>query len=263
MWRADPHTHSVRSDGIKTWEEQAILAKNARLGLYGRTDHDVWAQEHTPSDDTSYLRGVEVSSREGHVLVYAPTGIKPVEFKIATPMTEVVKQANGEGLVVGLAHLGFFLPPGSASVQEARRITDKGMHIDFIEAGHPMLSARNLRKAGAIASEIGAAVTGSSDDHLGNIGRSFTTVFPRETDDPEKDFFSAIAARTTRVIEPEGKNPEASVSPVVRLRRVFFSLFNDKSAIKITNGHKFLGAFAKGAMERAVWEIGEGRTYGK
>jgi len=71
-YRGDCHLHSVHSDGLRTVEELAALARAAGLDFVNSSDHNtVAAHAHlgpVAGDDLLILTGEEITTRNGHYL---------------------------------------------------------------------------------------------------------------------------------------------------------------------------------------------------
>lgn len=199
FWKIDPHSHSTRSDGRIAPATRAKLAWQAGLDAYGETDHDVWARQEEPYDDgsTVRLKGVEVTTGIGHLLVFAPPGVNHIKIPMAYSLVETIRRVGGEGLRVVVPHINFGPVPASASVSALRRVYDAGLKVDGIETFHPFLKGKHSEIAEKVAYEFKIAQLGTGDDHTGNIGRRFVTAVPRKTNDPIADFFTALENRET------------------------------------------------------------------
>lgn len=212
-WQIDPHSHSNLSDGMYPSSQREQQAKMAGLDGYGATDHDLRVTSPITEGMPVRLNGMEVSTGVGHVLVFAPGGIALTRLPLGRSLVETVRRAHGEGLKVILPHVGFGIPPGSIPPSEISRLYDGGLSVEGIETRHPNFSKRHEQQAETLAILYNLARIGTSDDHTGNIGRKFVTIFPRETHDVEGDFWQALANRQTApgvatgdlVITPVGK----------------------------------------------------------
>ena len=169
--RLDLHVHSVHSpdSGLSL---EAIVAQLGAAGLQGfaLTDHNSIAgharlRELARSAPGSLLvPGVEVSTHDGHLLVYGVEELPPLR----RPLPETLDWVRGRGGVAVIAHpYRWAHGAGDALARTAR--------ADGIEAmnGHnrPVANAR----AELVAAQRGLAGTGGSDAHrLADLGRVYT-----------------------------------------------------------------------------------------
>ncbi len=215
FWKIDPHAHSIRSDGSISLVERATLAYQAGLDGYGETDHDVWARDEEPYDELiPRLKGVEVTTGMGHLLVYAPKGTDPKKIPMGYSLVETVRRVQGEGYKVIVPHMNFGPIPASVSLNALRRLYDAGYSVNGIEAEHTFYTKKHRSKAKSVAREFNIAEVGTGDDHTGNIGRRFYTLIPCVSNDPIADFYLSLENRTSVPIKseldllptPSGKN---------------------------------------------------------
>ncbi len=103
---ADLHMHTTVSDGCATVTQLLdYVAQRSHLSVIAITDHDrldasLWAYEHRAQYPFDIVPGVEVSSRDGHVLALWVT--KPVRRDMSLAETTAAIHEQG-GLAV-LAH---------------------------------------------------------------------------------------------------------------------------------------------------------------
>ncbi|HZY71023.1 MAG TPA: CehA/McbA family metallohydrolase [Thermoplasmata archaeon] len=174
--RLDLHVHSVASpDSRATIEEVADAAANAGLHGFALTDHNSifgwqWIsriRERFPR--LLVVPGVEVSTREGHLLVYGVSQLPPLR----RPLEETVEWVERHGGVSVLAHpLRFAHGVGAALARRAR--------VHAIESLNGHNSEVTNARAELIAAHRAIGTTGGSDAHDGlSVGRAFTE-FPEE-----------------------------------------------------------------------------------
>ena len=173
MFRVDLHVHSAHSaDSRLPLPDIADRLSYAGLSGVAITDHNSIAS-HAKIPELrrrfpSYLfvPGVEVSTAEGHLLVYGVEEMPPVR----RPLAETLDWARSRGGVTVLAHpLRWAHGVGPRYLESAR--------VDGVEAqnGHngPITNA----KAELIGARRHLALVGGSDAHaIREIGRSFTRV---------------------------------------------------------------------------------------
>lgn len=192
--RIDLHVHSVHSPDSRLGLEE-IVARLAYQGLRGfaLTDHNSVAGHRALAElarrNPSYLLlpGVEVSTREGHLLAYGVAEAPPSHRPVAET-AEWIRAHGGEPV---LAH------PFRWSHGVGRRVAEAAP-VAALESrnGHSSEIA-NLR-AEDVAARRNLGVTGGSDAHtLADLGRAFTQFDPavRTTD----DLLEALRRRATTV----------------------------------------------------------------
>ncbi|HYB79308.1 MAG TPA: CehA/McbA family metallohydrolase [Thermoplasmata archaeon] len=175
--RLDLHVHSHHSPD-SSLSIEAIVTHLAAHGLNGiaLTDHNTVAghaelaswQAKLP--DAVLLPGVEVSTLEGHLLVYGVHELPPM----GRPVVETVEWALGRGAVPVPAH-PFRLSHGVGRAVALR------VPVPALETVNGHNSPRANRKAAAVAGARSLATTGGSDVHeLSDLGRAYTE-FPEGT----------------------------------------------------------------------------------
>jgi len=155
--KIDIHTHSSYSDGANTPGEMVRYAKKIGLDGIAITDHNVIdgaikALRYN-SEDFTVIPGIEVSSKEGHILGLGITEL--IERTI--PAEEVVERIHELGGIAIAAHPYDRFRSG---------VGDLIYKIDFdaIEVinGRTLLTTRDMRK---IAKNIKLPKVGGSDAH--------------------------------------------------------------------------------------------------
>lgn len=174
--RIDLHVHSTASpDSRATIEQVADAAANAGLNGFALTDHNSilgwrWIdriRERYPR--LFVVPGVEVSTKEGHLLVYGVSELPPIR----RPLEETVEWVERHGGVAVLAHpLRLAHGVGAALARRAR--------VHAIESLNGHNSEVTNARAELIAAHRAIGTTGGSDAHDGeSVGRAFT-IFPEE-----------------------------------------------------------------------------------
>ncbi len=191
--RLDLHVHSLHSpDGrvpLEAWVNQLGIA-----GLQGfaLTDHNTidghrrLAELAREYPMYRFLPGVEVSTREGHLLVYGVEELPPVR----RPIDETLDWVRARGALAVLAH------PFRWAHGVGRRVAERA-RADGIEAmnGHNAVIAN--ARAELLAARRGLAETGGSDAHeLAELGRAFTE-FPIGVGSTE-DLLTELRSRHSR-----------------------------------------------------------------
>ncbi|MHB1501098.1 MAG: PHP domain-containing protein [Candidatus Dormibacteria bacterium] len=219
---ADPHAHTLSSDGMVSSRELVLAAAGARIQVLAVTDHDTFrgvgeAVEAGLEFGVEVVAGEEVTTEHRanvHVLGLFLRG--PV--RMGMPVGETIRAIRDQGGLAILAHP--FMPTYFASITPAalRRLIAHGT-VDGIELRHtaPTLPQR-VRELDSFyelhQDRLGAAI-GSSDSHFGarDLART-VTVFPGST---AQDLRRAIADRQTRPLE--GYLRPAGPSLSTRLRQ--------------------------------------------
>ena len=180
--RLDLHVHSRHSpDSRLTLDALASRLPFVELRGFAVTDHNsVRSHEELPElrkrfPGYVFLPGVEVSTADGHLLVYGVSERPPPH----RPIAETIDWALARGGVPVLAH------PFRWGHGVGRRVATavRGSGIE-VRNGHTSLLAN--MKAELLAAQRNLVATGGSDVHeLRDLGRAFTE-FPaeaRSTDD--------------------------------------------------------------------------------
>lgn len=223
--RADVHMHTNLGDG---WASPARVIEEAtrrQLTLIAVTDHDhlegakrVEELLHKQNSPLQMITGVEVSTRQGHLLGLfvkkAPKTLRSVEESI-----DAIKEQGG--LVIVPHPLGRLVP--SLSRSKIDSLLEKGYQIDGIEVYNPTPANASQRATVRTANqEWHLAETGGSDAHFWqHIGAAYT-LFPGTT--PE-DLRQAIAERTVRAGGQE--QPPIHLSPGIYVAQCAWSWFVD------------------------------------
>lgn len=205
MGLADPHCHTVASDGMVTPAELVAAAGAAGLDLIAVCDHDTMAHVAETVDrgeeaGLAVIAGQEITTRwpaQTHVLGWFLERAIPMNLTLA----DTVDAIHDQGGLAVIPHP--FMPTYFASCQPgmlARLIESRT--LDAIELLHtsPTTAARMARLLEFYEEHrdrLGAAV-GGSDSHFGrhDLARALTE-FEGTT---AADFRRAVEARTTRPV---------------------------------------------------------------
>jgi predicted metal-dependent phosphoesterase TrpH len=176
-FRLDLHVHSQHSpDSLLTLE--TIASRLGSLGLSGfaLTDHNTLdghaelARMSAQFPEFVFVPGVEISTREGHLLVYGVTVTPPAGLAVA----DTIEWVRDRGGVCVLAH-PFRLAHGVGRTV-AERVCVTG--IETVN-GHNSPGANG--RAADVAARRHLATTGGSDAHqTTDLGRAYTE-FPEGT----------------------------------------------------------------------------------
>jgi len=169
--RIDLHVHSEHSpDSELRVEEAAPLLKSAGFLGFALTDHNSVAGHQKLFDLRSkfpgflFVPGVEVSTREGHLLAYGVTSVPPPH----RPIAETAQWVAVQGGVAVLAH------PFRRSHGVGLRVAE-AVSVSALESRNGHTSEVANAKAGLVAARRQLGTTGGSDAHaLADLGRAFT-----------------------------------------------------------------------------------------
>ncbi|MFN8375193.1 MAG: PHP-associated domain-containing protein [Anaerolineae bacterium] len=176
---ADLHMHTKASDGLPTVQQLLDhVARKTNLDVIAVTDHDVldaslWAYEQRANYAFDIIPGVEITTREGHVLGLWVT--KPIPRRMSLKETAAAVHEQG-GLAI-LAHPGEVLIAGRNVWRHLRNpqvLIDAELDaLEMYNAG--AITPRGNRLAARICAKAGLPVVGNSDAHtLGGIGCGVT-----------------------------------------------------------------------------------------
>lgn len=192
--RADPHCHTLASDGMVTAQQLVEAAVAAHLDLIAITDHDTMAQAWGDYAGISVVRGEEITTgwpAQTHILGWFLQ--KPIRSGMS--VEDTVAAIHDQGGLAVIPHP--FMPTYFGSIQPSmlRRLIEKHT-VDAIETMSTVPMGRRRRKQledfyAANRDRLGAAV-GASDCHFGahDLGVVVTNY--------EGDFRAGIKQKATR-----------------------------------------------------------------
>lgn len=222
---ADLHLHTNLGDG---WISPARLVREAtrrQLTVIAVTDHDHLegarrVEELLAGQDSgvTLIRGVEVSTRNGHLLGLFVTK-PPRPMRSAEESIDAIKEQGG--LVIVPHPLGRLVP--SLTRRKIETLLAAGYEIDGIETYNPSPANSGQRDAVRTANkDWGLAEIGASDAHFWqHIGAGYTR-FPGTT--PE-DLRRAITGRAVRAGGQE--QPPVRLNPGAYVAQCAWSWFVD------------------------------------
>jgi predicted metal-dependent phosphoesterase TrpH len=223
--RADIHMHTNLGDGWASPRRVVEEAIRRGLPLIAITDHDhvegakrVQEIIYQQNASLQMIRGVEVSTRQGHLLglfvTKAPKAMRSVEESIEDIKTQ-------GGLVIIPHPLGKLVPSLSRTKIDA--LLEKGYAIDGIEMYNPSPANASMRPVVRDSNQQWKlAETGGSDAHFWQHIGSAYTLFPGSSPD---DLHRAIIERTVR---PGGQElPVPHLSAGVYVAQCAWSWFVD------------------------------------
>src|SRR5438477_6013487 len=196
---ADPHCHTLASDGMVTPAELVDGAVRAGLNLIAITDHDTMANAREVRDrgeaaGVAVVMGQEVTTKwpaQTHILGWFLE--KPIQRSLS--VADAVNAIHDQGGLVIIPHP--FMPVYFGSIQPGmlRRLIEKEP-IDGIEVLYTAPAGARRRRVlkefiAANRERLGAEI-GASDCHFGfhDIGQVVTAY--------EGDFRTAVVERTTK-----------------------------------------------------------------
>lgn len=190
--KLDLHIHTSYSrDGTAIPKEVVTQCKKIGLDGLAIADHNAieGSLEAAPlarENKLIFVRALEVSAKEGHVLAY---GVKELIPRGLT-VSETIERIQSAGGIAVAAHPRRF--PSGIGIDLAAT-----SRFDAIEVLNGNNSRRSNGAARRIAEKLHSAVTGGSDAHdLASIGKSFTVVHGVSTED---DVLEAIRKKTSSV----------------------------------------------------------------
>jgi predicted metal-dependent phosphoesterase TrpH len=219
---ADPHCHTLASDGMVTPRQLVMAAKQAHLDLIAVTDHDTMAsvretQQRGEEEGLMVIAGQEITTRwpaQTHILAWFLK--QPIRRGMS--IDDTVMAIHDQGALAIIPHP--FMPTYFASIQPdmLQKLIDT-QHIDGIEMVFTAPIGTRRRKQldefyAQNKERLGAAV-GGSDCHFGvhDIGQAVTEF--------DADFMTALENRTTR---PRRIKTDTSVPTALALRQQWRSL---------------------------------------
>ncbi len=165
--RLDLHVHTNRSSDARTPPEQIpSLTKDRGLDGLAITDHNILSVDS--SSEIVILRGIEISSSDGHIIGLGVS--EPVPKGLSGDDT--VKRIRDLGGVSIIAHPYDFF----RSAVRPHMLTIRPDLIEVINASS-FLHAISWRRARKFADKGGFSSTGGSDSHIpSTLGRAYTEV---------------------------------------------------------------------------------------
>jgi len=190
--KLDMHIHSSYSrDASAPPKDIVSMCKKSGFDGLAITDHNSisgWAEAETLAKEMGlvFVRAVELSTKDGHVLAYGVRELVPRGLSI----DETIKKVHESGGVAVAAHPRRF--PSGMGLELARSRPFDG--IEIINGGSSSRSNRHARK---VAESKGSAVTAGSDAHeLDQVGKAYTII---ESVSSEDDVLDAIRKKKTSV----------------------------------------------------------------
>jgi len=190
--KLDMHIHSSYSRDASALPKDIVsMCKKSGLDGLAITDHNSisgWTDAETLAKEMGlvFVRAVEISTKDGHVLAYGVHELVPRGLSI----DETIKKVHESGGVAVAAHPRRF--PSGMGLELARSHPFDG--IEIINGGSSSRSNRHARK---VAESKGSAITAGSDAHeLDQVGKAYTIIDSVSTED---DVLDAIRKKKTSV----------------------------------------------------------------
>jgi predicted metal-dependent phosphoesterase TrpH len=190
--RLDLHVHSDHSPDSRLSVDRIVPSLGA-AGLHGfaLTDHNTvaghrWIPEwRARFPQVPVIPGVEVSAREGHVLLYGVSACPPRGL----PLAEVREWAEARNAVVALAH------PFRWVHGAGRRVAESAT-VHALETRNGRTAELGNSRSELVAATRHLAMVGGSDAHeLSTLGRAYTE-FP-EAPETVDELLEMIRRRRT------------------------------------------------------------------
>ena len=161
----DLHMHTTRHSPDSQMDPPALLRRAGELGLDGVviTEHDwLWTEDELDElraidPGLVVLAGVEVSTRQGHFLVYGITD--PFKAPSGIGVAELCREVHRQGGAVVAAHPYRWNQPFDDILREERP------ELDGLEVMSNNMDADCRRRAGEVLRATGLAALGNSDAH--------------------------------------------------------------------------------------------------
>ncbi len=190
--KLDLHIHSAFSrDGIASPMEIVNRCKELGLDGFAITDHNgiqgsLESIEHAREAGLIAVRGIEVSTVDGHVLAYGVSEVIPKGLSVQ----ETIDRIHAIGGIAVAAHPVRF--PSGIGLEAAENNS-----FDAIEILNGGNSRSSNRKALKLAERLGKPRTAGSDAHkIEEIGKSYVTI---ESALSEGEVLEAIANGRVRI----------------------------------------------------------------
>ncbi|MDR0524006.1 MAG: CehA/McbA family metallohydrolase [Candidatus Methanoplasma sp.] len=173
--KADLHIHSVHSlnDGESPIGDIVEAALRAGLGCIAVTDHNSFESWRELSGETRVIAvpGIEVSSRDGHILAYGVDGDIPRGMSAE----ETIAAIHEAGGVAFAAH-----PYRWWSGLGEEKAANSG--FDGIEAMNARSTRSGNRRAAGLAARLGKPVSAGSDAHRADrVGKCYVDIPDADT----------------------------------------------------------------------------------
>jgi predicted metal-dependent phosphoesterase TrpH len=203
MMKFDLHMHTTRHSPDSQMDPFVLVRRARQVGLDGIviTEHDwLWPEEEldelrAAAPGLVVLAGIEVSSRDGHILVYGVHD--PFALPKGIGVTELCREVHAQGGAAVAAHPFRWGQPFHEILREERP------ELDGLELMTNNMDADCRQRAAEIRERYGLTGLGSSDAHhedvLGVCYTEFTAVIRTG-----RDLAEAIRGRKATARERHG-----------------------------------------------------------
>ncbi|MFN8528918.1 MAG: CehA/McbA family metallohydrolase [Anaerolineae bacterium] len=197
--RADLHMHTTVSDGIASVQEMlAHVAERGTLDVLAITDHDrldasLWAYAHRDQYPFEIIPGLEVTSRDGHLLALWCTEMVPKGMSLRETCAAIHEQN-------GLAIIAHPFEPTIAPAASWRYfwhpkvLVESGVDaVEVFNAGAFTPGSNWL--AACVFRNLSLPIVGNSDAHMpASIGTGITRFVGRTADDLRTSIAQGLTA---------------------------------------------------------------------
>ena len=213
----DIHTHTFPTSDDSTLTPEVLIDRSKILGLDGicLTDHDrFWhpddIRELSKKHDYLIIPGCEVTTEEGHMLVY---GLREYIFGMhrASFVKDLVEEEGG-AMVIAHPYRRVYRKSSNSGSKAYRDMLDRAARnealkiVDGIEVFNGRGTADENEFASDLSRDIGLPGTGASDAHkIEDIG-TYATEFIADISNLE-EFISEIKAGRIRGVPVPKSNP--------------------------------------------------------
>ncbi len=178
MFKIDHHVHTSRYSPDSAIEPDVLIDRARAAGLNGVviTEHDeLWPADEladlaSRAGGLTVLAGVEVSTREGHFLVYGLPDLDEAPPGVA--LADLLKLARRHGAAVVGAH------PFRWGQDFEGLVDEHGPAFDALELVSNNVTNETRRKTAELLARVPMAATGSSDGHEPEVVGCYFTTFP-------------------------------------------------------------------------------------
>ena len=201
--KLDLHVHTNRSpDGFTPPKNLPAVAKQRGLDGFAITDHNILSSDS--NDELLILPGVEISTRDGHVIGLGISEAIPRGLSA----DETIRRIRNSGGVSIVAHPYDIL----RSAVKPHLLSERPDAIEAINSAS-FLHSYSWTRARKFAEKRNYPMTAGSDSHIPEtIGRAYT-----EVESSSKSIESVLAALKSGSVSPFGSPVRASE----RLRKMF------------------------------------------
>jgi predicted metal-dependent phosphoesterase TrpH len=190
-WKADLHIHSTNSLCSAATLREIVTFAGDQLNLFSITDHDLpsprspYLSENYLAQfyDVKFINGMEITTREGHLLVYNFRGDMPMYQSVRS----IFNQLKGKDVIIIAPH-----PFKSTGLGEL--LYD--LPIDAVEI-NSICSKHENQRAAQLAKEKEIALVGGSDAHKTEFVAKCHFIYPKNYPLGYEGLKAAISDRAT------------------------------------------------------------------